>query len=329
MMDLVLRPGGFMQATAMVRLEQETLDLVEFLAAPERGAPDQYEVVEARLAWFDAVARQVEADMGGDVELLRRAQDRFRAATDPVFLRSWLMRRIRTWPEGYPGDYLTLEAMYGGPRPASEGVGAHLDRYAASRTLAVAVRSRLRKLAALLRERAEGERLPSRWLNLACGSCRELLSVPAAAGRTVLGVDQDPRALAYARDLVAPTGHALETRDMNALRFARAEQTLRRFGPQDVIYSAGLFDYIETETLVRLLAGLHGALAPEGLLLASFKDRRRYDTQDYHWISRWHFFLQRTEEEFRAIVERAGVPPHRYTVERDESGVILFFLIRR
>ena len=31
------------------------------------------------------------------------------AETDPWFLLSPMVRRARTWPEGYPGDYRTLE----------------------------------------------------------------------------------------------------------------------------------------------------------------------------------------------------------------------------
>lgn len=312
------------------RLEQETIELMAFLSAPERAAPDQFEVVATRLDHFGDVAAEVEAELGGDVAALRSLQERFREATDPVFLQGELVKRVRRWPEGYPGDYLTLEAIYAGARAASEGVGGHIDRYITSRTLAVAVRGRLRKLSELLcRRAAEEAGGPRRWLNLACGPARELLAVPVSPERSIVCVDQDANALRYARALVEPAGHAVRMVDANALRFAYPEYTRRRYGPFDTIYSAGLFDYLETETLVKLLGGLDGALAPGGLLVAAFKDARRYRTHDYHWLSRWHYFAQRTEEEFHDIVRRAGVGPERYTVERDDSGVILFFLARR
>lgn len=316
-------------ASAARRLEHETEELIRFLEAPERAAPGQEEVIEARLDHFGAVADAVERDLAGDPASIRAAQDRFRAATDPVFQRSWFMRRARTWPEGYPGDYLTLEGVYRA-EPRSEGVGAHLDRYFLSRTLAVAVRARLRKLSEILARLAAEERGPALWLNLGCGPCRELLPVPASPERRILCVDQDARALAYARDLLSreAPGHRAEMLDQNALRFSNAARNRERHGAFQVIYSAGLFDYLETETLVRLLSGLVGSLAPGGALVATFKDAERYRTHDYHWIARWHFFLQRTEEEFRAILGRAGADPERCTVERDESGVILFFVAR-
>lgn len=52
-------------------------------------------------------------------------------------------------------------------------------------------------------------------------------------------------------------------------------------------------------------------------------------TFDYHWLCRWHFFLQRPESEFRAAFAAAGIPSEAISAERDETGVLLFFTVRR
>jgi len=305
-------------------------ELVSFLRDPGRGDPDQYEVVETRLEGLKGVVRSIEEQLAGATDDLRAVQHWFREATNPLFFLSGFGRRIRTWPEGHPGDCMTLEQIYRN-EPSSEGIGGHLDRYLLSRTLAVAVRSRMRMLSRLLRDRARVETGRGNWLNLGCGSCRELLALDDdSPNRTIYLVDTDRNALEFSRNLLAgkKTG-AIKFLAENPLRFLRAERNLERFGPFSTIYSAGLFDYLDDSPLARLLGGLYRSLADGGLLIASFNDKTRYDTFDYHWLSQWHFFLQRAEPDYRALLAEAGIPDQAVRMERDDTGVILFFLITK
>ena len=317
-----------MHPTLEAHLDHAVDELTAFLAHPAREAPDQRELVFQRLDQFCRLAADVEAAHAGDLDELRSAQQRFRDATQAVFGQSTMVARARAWPRGYPGDFETLEAVYARAEP-SPGLGGHLDAYFQHQSLAVAVRSRMRTLTALLARRGAEEGDRGRWLNLACGSARELLHVPAAPGRQIICVDQDPAALACGAALLAGTGHRIAWQARNALRYVSAPATRRRHGELTTVYSAGLFDYLGDDALVELLAGLHGALAAGGLLVAAFKDARRYRPQGYHWLARWHFFLQRTEPQFRALLDRAGLPAERTELVRDDSGVILFFLVRR
>ncbi len=290
--------------------------------------PQTYELFLTRLGYVKTVTQIIDARMADDPEGLQQLQVWFREQTDPLFQKSPLITRARSWPEGYPGDFLTLEALYNNAPWADRGLGNFLDRYFLCRTLAIAVRSRLRKLTDLLNYRASDEQGASNWLNVACGPCRELLSVPRADNRKIWCIDQDEQSLAYAEDLLQRK-HNAEFRKLNAFRLVNAEKTVQQFGELTTIYSAGLFDYIETERLTRLLAGLYQSLAKDGVLIASFKDQIRYDTFDYHWFMKWHYFLQRSQSECYALLEGAGVPHDKMTVVRDDSGVILFFVCQK
>ena len=305
-------------------------EVVSFLRDPARSDPDQYEVVETRLEGLKGVVRSIEEQLAGATDELRAVQHWFREETNPLFFLSGFGRRIRTWPEGHPGDCVTLEQIYRN-QPSSEGIGGHLDRYLLSRTLAVAVRSRMRMLARLLRDRANVEAGSGNWLNLGCGSCRELLALDEdSPNRTIRLVDLDRNALEFSKNLLA--GKKIGTISFlpeNALRFFHTERNLRRFGALTTIYSAGLFDYLDDGALVKLLGGLYRSLADGGLLITPFKDKTRYDTLDYHWLSQWHFFLQRAEPDYRAVLAEAGIPEHAVRMERDDTGVILFFLITK
>ena len=309
-------------------------EVADFLAVLNGDHDDEdylYQVIETRLDFLKSLTGSIEAQFHADPERLAYLRNWFRQQTDAVFAKSNLMQRTRVWPEGYPGDYLTLEAIYAN-RPHGEGLGGQLDRYFLSRTLAVAVRSRLRMLCRLLSARTNAEPAGARWLNLAAGSCRELLFVPSAmvAQRHILCIDYDPKALEYGKRLLSErTGDALTFRTDNAFRMANAKRNIERYGKFTTIYSAGLFDYVKSEPLTRLIGGLYGSLADDGVLIAPFKDAARYETFDYHWLVNWHYFLQRSEDEIRRIFFEAGVPRENVTVTRDDSGVILFFIVTR
>ena len=183
----------------------------------------------------------------------------------------------------------------------------------------------------LFRSRSREESAGASWLNLACGPCRELLHLPAAkAERRIVCVDSDSNALDYARRLLddKPAG-ACQFVEENAYRFSNAKRTIDRYGQFSTIYSAGLFDYIPSDKLAQLLRGLHDSLAPGGLLLAPFKDQDRYETFDYHWFLKWHYFFQRSESEFWDVFAQAGIPKGAIKVERDATGVLLFFSVRK
>lgn len=290
-----------------------------------------YQVLETRLSALKLVIQNLERNWDGTNEDLKKVREWFRSETDAYFCKSRMMCRARYWPKGSPGDHLTLEGVYEN-RPQGYGVGLILDQYFLSRTLAVAVRMRLKKLADILNDLLKTQKgKKQHWLNIACGSCRELLTLPAdTEDITVHCVDTDPDALEYAKKLLCTRFRGeLDLIVGNAFRFVNPKFNQERFGPLDVIYSAGLFDYLQSRHLVKIINGLYASLTKGGLLILPFKDCNRYETFDYHWLVKWDYFLQRDENEFWDILMKAGVPTADVSVERDDTGVILFYTVRR
>ena len=148
--------------------------------------------------------------------------------------------------------------------------------------------------------------------------------------RVIHCLDSDPNALAYAKTLLGErSGDELVFHADNALKLLNVGRNQSRFGAWTTIYSAGLFDYLPDAALSRLLAALYASLALNGVLIAPCKDAACYETFDYHWVVRWNQFFQRTETDFRKIFLDAGIPESKTAVKRDDSGVILFFIMRR
>jgi len=264
-----------------------------------------------------------------DKKTIKQAQLSFRERTGAMFSKSYFMNRARTWPQGYAGDFQTLEGIYRNI-PLSNGVGLYLDRYFLATTLPSAVRDRKDFLRDLLR-RELNQRQEPKILDIACGSCRELVELAPEIRSTkakVTCVDFDPDALGFAADRMAFAGLPQEHttfRKYNALKMTNHDRNLKEFGPQDVIYSVGFFDYLQDVSLVPLLSSLYALLNPGGTLIMSFKDCRRYRAQEYSWFVDWDGFLQRTEEDSREVLVHAGIPLNSVTSARDSSGVIIFF----
>ncbi|GAB4489633.1 MAG: hypothetical protein OHK006_21530 [Thermodesulfovibrionales bacterium] len=263
-----------------------------------------------------------------DIETVRQARRWFHEKTDEVLGKSRCIQRCRTWPQGHQGDYKTLEIVYR-DTPLSHGFGSLLDRVALNTMLARAVRGRIRKLSGYLAEELSARTEPS-VLNIACGSCRELLgAVPeiVASSARVTCIDSDGDSLDFALERLSncgADGH-FTFRKYNALRMFDAELNAMEFGAQDVIYSLGLFDYLPSDFLAKLFRSLYALLNPGGTFIAAFKDADRYRHQDYHWIFDWDGFLQRNGADFREILDHAGIPADKVSEERDETGIIVFY----
>ncbi|MDA8086343.1 MAG: PilZ domain-containing protein [Nitrospiraceae bacterium] len=281
---------------------------------------------------FYDFARKMESALSDNKDLLRKKQAEFRNKTDIFFSKSYFMNHARTWPKGYPGDYKLLEAIYRNI-PLSEGVGYLLDSYFLSTTLANAVRTRLSWIKDMLKRELKG-RQGLRVLNIASGSTRELFELAVEikeSDATFTCVDLDSDAINFVLSRLSYTDIAFQIamRKYNALRMASHERNIKEFGLQDNIYSIGLFDYLTDDVLVRLLKELYLTLNPGGKLIASFKDCKRYETYDYHWLVDWSAFYQRTEAESRKLIDQAGIPENCVQTERDLSGVIIFYTLVR
>jgi SAM-dependent methyltransferase len=269
-----------------------------------------------------------------DLDIIKDARIRFRIKTDYLLSKSYCINRARTWPQGQQGDYKTLEVAYKNT-PLSEGIGYYLDHYLLNSSLGTAVRGRLEKLEGILRDELRKRKKPS-VLNIACGSCREVFALSSdieASGARFTCIDIDNDALNFgAKRLsytnISPlTSNQILLRKYNALRMFDHELNMSEFGKQDIIYSVGFFDYLDSEFLVQLFGNLYELLNPGGMLITSFKDVRRYREQDYHWIVDWDGFLQRDEEDFWKIFSNAKIPKEAITEKREDSGVIVFYLV--
>lgn len=321
------------------RLDDATAAFMGRLEAIEKRCADPREepavlqaAVSEAVSEMMSACEDFERGAAPDAKALKDTQIRFREKTHPVISKSYTMNRTRIWPQGSQGDYKTLELAYKNT-PLSEGIGYYLDLFMLDLPLAHAVRNRMKKLEEILKEEVTKRKQPA-LLNIACGSSRELMGlVPeiesSSARITCIDTDDDALAFAQSRLSYAGVSEQIEFRRYNALRLFDYDLALSDFGKQDVIYSIGLFDYLPSDFLVKMFGTLYRLLNEGGTLILSFKDAARYDHRVFHWLVDWDGFQQRREEDFMRILEEAGIRNSLTTEVREDTGIIVFYLISK
>ncbi len=313
---------------AIERCNRELSDIALRCELPDADWDGLFQELTDQLHRVEAYCRALETSLGNDTDTIRRKQAEFRQQTDPLFSRSYLMNRARTWPRGYPGDYEIIERVYNN-QAVSPGVGQLLDRYFLASTLAQGIQQRREKMRTLLTEELQ-RRTAARVLNIGCGPCREVLELSPViqqCNACFTNVDFDTDALLFSAQRLqhAALRDQIEFRQYNAIRMINTQKNIREFGRFDIIYTIGLLDYLSDDILVRLIRSLYATLQPGGVLIAVFKDCEQYDTEDYHWLVDWTGFLQRTAQESRQLLDKAGIPDEAVTVQRTSDGVMIFY----
>jgi len=319
-------------------IDGATLELIEKMKTAEKsiniGSAEKNGALLMLQKAFDDFTKKAERfeQEIDDTSFLRQVRMSFHQKTNDLFSKSYFLNRARTWPQGQQGDHKTLETVYRNV-PQSDGIGYFLDIAALNTTLAQAIRNRIKMLETILKDELS-KRLRPQVLNIACGSSRELVEIAPEiidSRAHITCIDHDNDALSYSQNRLYYTDSLryIDFRKYNALRLFDYEIAEQDFGSQDIIYSAGLFDYLDSDFLVKIMNSLYRLLNPGGKLIAPFKDARQYRSQTYQWLADWDGFLQRAEEDFLAILSEAQIPISKIEEQRDETGAIIFYTITK
>jgi len=267
-----------------------------------------------------------------DRDIIKAAQKRFREKSNDLIVQSHFMNHARIWPQGYVGDHRIIEDIYRST-PQSEGMGILLDRVFLATELGKAVPARKDLMREIVEREISGNSSLN-ILNIGCGSCRELVELSSTIKESkakITCLDFDSAALDFSAERFAMTGidNHIALRKYNALKMINQERNAREFGPQHLIYSIGLLDYLTDDVLIRFIRAIYELLTPNGKFIAVFKDSDRYDFYKYHWVVDWDAFYQRKASESLALLKKAGIPEKDISMERDRTGVIIFYTLEK
>jgi extracellular factor (EF) 3-hydroxypalmitic acid methyl ester biosynthesis protein len=232
-------------------------------------------------------------------------------------------------PRGYAGDAILMDMIYGidghGLFSAESCEGRQISCHWLARPTAEAVRRRRQRFASYIDAAAVGGRPPDVF-SVACGHARECsISEALQNGRigSFVAMDHDPKSLEVMQ-LSVPAASMPKARPLQASVLTLLMQENDDLGPFDLVYSAGLYDYLDQPTARRLTEALFALLGPGGhLVIANFLPTAKA-AAGLECIMDW-WLIYRSEAEIRdfcAALPREYVASIEYFEDIGEVGYL-------
>ncbi|MCJ2050660.1 class I SAM-dependent methyltransferase [Methylobacterium sp. J-070] len=294
----------------MDRLKSVLTEAYERLSAePELGVID-WLATELGTSFDEAIT-------GGDLEGFQTS-----CRSHPlsqILLMDPYARRAFEKPRGYAGDAVMLDYIYRPVRSSLDGLTGVIHEATTSLPNAKSILWRQDYLANLIKETMIS-RETAEVLSVASGHMRELdrlRDITRDTNVRFTALDQDPASIAEARATYGEYAISGETKSFASL--IRERVVPKRY---NLIYSAGLFDYLQYNTAIALIKAMFARLEPGGVLsIANF-------TRDSHGRGFMAGFMDwclvyRNEEELRSLAD-AACPKASHRIFRDQPRNVVY-----
>ncbi len=265
----------------------------------------------------------------------KRTLGAFKGLSERWACRSLLSHHARRRPYGYAGDHTMIDWIQSNRIISTDPVGNCLDLCFQGAPPALAVRGRRRYIMERIEELLAQRDGLLRIVCVAAGPANEVRDL--ALGRfgercEFVCIDHSQDAVSSLEAWVHARGLANRIRavTLNPLQLATpAGRALVGALSPDVVFSGGLFDYLNDKLSVRLVHALHEWLAPGGLLLfGNFLDTDsdpRYNLYKrfMKWVLDWHL-IHRSPSQLMDIMTGAAIPAASQRVTSESTGFNLF-----
>ena len=241
---------------------------------------------------------------------------------DSQFLEETVQGRGFKKPNGYPGDYLFLDRIYTNHKSSVPRYRIW-DEYVQQHAAPDAVRNRKEYFKKLVFEKAWSNSNLN-ILNIVSGSGRELLELYNVLGHknvktTCVEIDDD--AIAYSKRLNRNHLERIEYVNSNIFRF-------RTNSTYDMIWSAGLFDYLNDKAFVALLKKLKVCLAlPGEIIIGNYNEDHNPSRAYLEVLGDWHL-IHRTKRQLYYLAKAAGFSDCQIKINSLDDNVILYLQLK-
>lgn len=253
----------------------------------------------------------------------------------PFFVTSDLARRAFEKPRGYAGDFEIMNQFYRNGFEGTDLFGRILHHYATSSDSAEPVKFRKPFFVSQI-ERLLDDPGEKKILSIACGPAVEVQEVVRRWTQSKLDrarfalLDLDRVALEHAQTKIYEA--CMEMGKNASVEFLCGSVKLILRSREiladqfDLIYSAGLFDYIDNLTAAALVRAFFKRVKKGGRLIVGNYTRNHSTKAFVHLITRWSL-NHKTEEEIRGWAE--GLEDCRASLEYDSKGVQAFLILEK
>ncbi len=245
-------------------------------------------------------------------------------------------------PLGYAGDYEMVNMIARDPYEGGSLFAKAVNLWFLSQWPARAHRNRITLLKVLLVTKACGRSRgrPLRVLNLGCGPAREIQEFLAenalvrprpfhSAGFQRRNHPAHHRVLGELKHRFGRiTGIQVQKKSVQQVLKDGAKPRGPGAEPHyDLIYCAGLFDYLPDRTCMHLMNVFYGWLAPGGLLVATNVDDCKPFRHMLEFVLDWHLIYRGVKKSAALLPERAAAESAR--ILKDPTEVNVFIEVRK
>lgn len=261
----------------------------------------------------------------------------------PLVLCSPFVYRTYHKPLGYAGDYEMVNMILRDPYEGASLFAKIVNVCFLKNPPAEAHRNRIKYLTNKLAEETKrvhalGRR--AKIFNLGCGPSKEVQNFMRQhdlSDRAIFTLlDFNDETLEHASGLLKEVRNSHRRQTELSFFKKSVHQILKeaaRPGPEmmpgtyDLVYCAGLFDYMSDRICKRLMNIFYDLLAPGGLLIATNVDASKPFRHSMEFILEWHLIC-RNEAQFAALNPEKA-PPGQFTVTHEQTGVNVFIEVRK
>ena len=247
-------------------------------------------------------------------------------------------------PLGYAGDYEMVNMMLRDPLEGGSMFAKMLNLFFLETAPVIGHRNRIKYLLQRLHDEtarvsSQGRRI--KIFNLGCGPAKEIQEFLAkdpicdVADFTLL--DFNDETLEYTGRLLndlkpgyrRTMGLQMLKKSVHQIlkEAGRSNSGELKNGTFDVVYCAGLFDYLSDRICKRLMSIFYDLLAPGGLLVATNVDASNPSKNWMEYVVEWHL-VYRNMEQLNTLAPD-GAPPGSFTVRAESLGVNIFLEVRK
>ncbi len=258
----------------------------------------------------------------------------------PLMLAAPFVHRTFTKPLGYAGDYEMVNMILREPIEGPNTYARIVNAFVLSREPAEAHRNRIDFLVDLLRTNAQRARTEKRKftvLNIGCGPAREterfMLEDALCEYAEFTMLDFNDETLEYARSRLTAAARAagrrcpIEFMHKSVHDLLKESSRTQKIGAVierqwDLVFCAGLFDYLSDRICKKLLQLFYEWAAPGGQVAVTNVHSRNPIRQFMEHLLEWHL-IYRDENDFKTLVPEEWKPK----VSCDTTGVNVYMTI--
>ena len=241
-----------------------------------------------------------------------------------IFSIETMQGHVVSRPHGYFGDFEIIDKIYRKHVTSADNL-RKWDLFFHAQAAPKAVRNRKRYFIDVIRKRISKyhNSEPYNILNVGSGPARDVLEcfeyLNGNGNVYFECVDQEPKANRYAKNLCYKYLNQIKFHERNIFR-------LKLYDKYSLIWSAGLFDYLDEKLFISLLKKFLTLCKPDGeIIIGNFS--KNNPTRDYMEFAHW-FLYHRDEEELTQLAIESGVSDQNIFIGREPEGVNLFLHIK-